>query len=126
MTAAGARTAVEFILSGGRCRDAPQGRLLMETVGPLGEAAPLVMDRAYEDGGTRRTARSLNFFPVVPPKSNRADPWEYGTVLYRRRNEIGRLFRLVQGFRRVFCGFEKPDVMYIGFIQLALVYLSIK
>ena len=40
--------------------------------------------------------------------------------------EIERLFRLMQGFRRIFCRFEKLDAMYIGFIQLALVYLSIK
>jgi len=39
---------------------------------------------------------------------------------------IERLFRLIQGFLRIFCRFEKLDVMYIGFIQLALVYVSIK
>jgi len=98
----------------------------METAGPLEETAPLVMDRAYEDDHTRRTARLLKFSPVVPPKSNRASPWEYDAALYRRRNEIERLFRLMQGFRRVFCRFEKLDAMYIGFIQLALVYVSIK
>ena len=67
MTAFGARTAAEFILSGGQCHDAPQGRLLMETVGPLEVVTPLVMDRAYEDDQTRRTAQGLTFSPVVPP-----------------------------------------------------------
>jgi len=42
-----------------------------------------------------------------------------------RCNEIARLFRLTQGFRRIFCRFEKLDAMYMGFIQLALVYVSI-
>jgi len=126
MMAFDARTAAELILSGGQCHDAPQGRLLMETVGPLEGATPLVMDRAYEDDRTRRVAWSLGFSPVVPPKSNRCDPWEHDTALYRRRNEIERLFRLMQGFRRVFCRFEKLDAMYMGFIQMALVYLSIK
>jgi len=86
----------------------------------------LVMDRAYEDNLTRRTAQILKFSPVVPPKSSRAAPWEYDAALYRRRNEIERLFRLMQGFRRIFCRFEKLDAMYIGFIHLALVYVSIK
>ena len=86
----------------------------------------MVMDRAYEDDLTQRTAWSLRFSPAVPPKSNRASPWEHGPALYRWRNEIERLFRLMQGFRRIFCRFEKLDAMYIGFIQLALVYLSIK
>jgi len=113
MMALDARTAVEFILSGGQCHDAPQGRLLMETVGPLEGAPPLVMDRAYEDDRTRRAAWSLGFFPVVPPKSSRANPWGYDAALYKRRDEIERLFRLMQGFRRVFRRFEKLDAMYI-------------
>jgi len=120
-----ALTAAEFVLSGGQCHDAPQGRLLMKTVGPLETTTPLVMDRAYEDDQTRRTAQLLKFSPVVPPKSNRVNPWEHDEALCKRRNEIERLFRLIQGFRRIFCRFEKLDVMYIGFIQLALVYVSI-
>jgi len=126
MLAANARSAVEFILSPGQDHDAPQGRLLMETVGKQKSRIPLLMDRAYEDDLTRYIAQTLNFVPVVPPKSNRINPWEYDKELYKRRNEVERLFRLIQGFRRVFCRFEKLDIMYIGFIQLALIYVSIK
>jgi len=119
------RTAIDFILSEGQLHDAPQGRLLMDTVGKLKEYTPLVMDRAYEDDYTRYIALTLNFKPVVPPKKNRKEPWEYDNVLYKRRNEIERLFRLIVGFRRVFCRFEKLDAMFIGFIQLALIFVSI-
>ena len=126
MMAASEKTAVEFILSAGQLHDAPQGRLLMETVGMQETMIPLLMDRAYEDDLTRYTAQTLNFKPIVPPKKNRKNPWEYDKVLYKLRNEVERLFRLIQGFRRVFCRFEKLDIMYIGFIQLALVYVSIK
>ena len=119
------KTAVEFILSEGQLHDAPQGRLLMDTVGKLKNSIPLVMDRAYEDDYTRYIAQTLNFKPVVPPKRNRKDPWEYDKELYRRRNEIERLFRLLIGFRRVFCRFEKLDTMFIGFVQLALIFVSI-
>jgi len=126
MMAANARTAVEFTLSAGQLHDAPQGRLLMETVGKQKIVIPLLMDSAYEDDLTRYIAQMLNFNPVVPPKSNRLEPWEYDKELYKQRNEVERLFRLIQGFRRVFCRFEKLDIMYIGFIQLALFYVSIK
>ena len=126
MMAANEKTAVEFILSAGQLHDAPQGRLLMETVGKQEIIIPLLMDRAYEDNLTRYTAQTLNFKPIVPPKSNRKDPWEYDKELYKLRNEVERLFRIIQGFRRVFCRFEKLDIMYIGFIQLALLYVSIK
>ena len=51
--------------------------------------------------------------------------WEYDVELYKRRNEIERLFRLLKRFRRVFTRYEKLDVMFVGFIQLALVFFSI-
>jgi len=120
------RTAVDFILSEGQLHDAPQGRILMETVGALKSAAHLVMDRAYEDDYTRYIAQTLNFKPVVPPKSNRKNPWHYDKELYKRRNEIERLFRLLDGFRRVFVRFEKLDIMYMVFVKLALIYVAIK
>ena len=126
MMAANERHAIDFILSGGNRHDAPQGRILMETVGKLKSYTPLIMDRAYEDDLTRYTAQTLNFEPVVPPKKNRKNPWAYDTVLYKRRNEIERLFRLMDGFRRIFVRFEKLDEMYMGFIKLALIYLVIR
>ena len=60
-------------------------------------------------------ALDLGFIPVVPPKSNRIEPWEYDREMYKRRNEIERLFRRLKGFRRIF-SFEKRDVMLMAFI----------
>jgi len=41
-------------------------------------------------------------------------------VMYRRRNEIERLFRRLKGFRRVFSRFDKLDVMFAAFVLFAL------
>jgi transposase len=79
------------------------------------------MDRAYEGDETRQLALELNFIPVVPPKNNRVNPWEYDRAMYKRRNEIERLFRRLKGFRRIFSRFEKLDVIFIGFILFALI-----
>lgn len=79
------------------------------------------MDRAYEGHATRQLAEELGDVPVVPPKHNRRTPWEYDRALYKRRNEIERLFRRLKGFRRMFSRFEKLDVMYIAFITFALI-----
>jgi len=119
------RTSVDFIISEGQFDDAPQGRLLMETVGKLRSVVPLIMDRAFEDDHTRYIAQTLNFKPVVPPKSNRKNPWDYDKELYKRHNEIERLFRLLDGFRRAFVRFEKLDIMYMVFVKLALVYVAL-
>jgi len=126
MMAANENTPIDFILSPGQSHDAPFGRLLMETVGKQKTWIPLLTDRAYEDDTTRLTARLLGFDPVVPPKKNRLTPWEYDRELYKQRNEVERLFRLIQGFRRIFCRFDKLDKMYIGFIQFAFIYMAIK
>jgi len=79
------------------------------------------MDRAYEGDETRDLAVKLGYIPVVPPKTNRLYPWEYDRVMYRRRNEIERLFRRLKGFRRVFSRFDKLDVMFAGFVLFALI-----
>jgi len=84
------------------------------------------MDKAYEGNETREAVLSLGLTPVVPPKSNRLEPWEYDRVLYRRRNEVERLFRRLKGFRRIFSRFEKLDVMFIGFIHFALIIEALR
>jgi len=119
------KTAVDFILSEGQCHDAPHGRLLMDRAGKLKKHIPLVMDRAYEDDYTRYLAQTLHFIPTVPPKKNRKNPWDYDKELYRKRNQIERLFRRLINYRRVFCRYEKLDVMFAGFVQLALIFMTI-
>ncbi len=42
----------------------------------------------------------------------RLDPWEYDREMYKRRNEVERLFRRLKGFRRIFSRFDKLDVMF--------------
>jgi len=84
------------------------------------------MDRAYEGNETRQLALDLGFIPVVPPKSNRIEPWEYDQEMYKRRNEIERLFRRLKGFRRIFSRFEKLDVMFMAFIHFALIIEALR
>ena len=58
---------------------------------------PLLMDRAYEGDETRQFVLDLGMIPVVPPTSNRIDPWREDRALYRKRDEIERLFRRLKG-----------------------------
>jgi transposase len=79
------------------------------------------MDKAYEGNETRQLVLDLGMIPVVPPKSNRLDPWEYDRVLYKKRNEVERLFRRLKGLRHIFSRFEKLDVISLAFINLVLI-----
>ena len=121
LVAADARTAIAFSLSPGQAHDAPEGRQLLNRLAPPDRPVHLLMDRAYEGDETRQLAFDLGFVPVVPPRSNRINAWEYDREMYKRRNEIERLFRRLKGFRRIFSRFEKLDVMFIGFIHFALI-----
>jgi transposase len=86
----------------------------------------MIMDRAYEGDETRQLVLALGFTPVVPPKQNRVNPWEYDRIMYRRRNEIERLFRRLKGFRRIFSRFDKLDVMFTAFIHFALIVEALR
>jgi transposase len=84
------------------------------------------MDRAYEGNETRRLGCELGFSPVVPPNPNRLKPWQYDKELYKRRNEVERLFRKLKGFRRIFTRFDKLTVMYRAFVIFVLIILALK
>jgi transposase len=87
---------------------------------------PLLMDRAYEGDETRQLAQALGMIPVVPPKTNRLNPWRYDRALYRKRNEIERLFPRLKSYRRIFSRFEKLDCLFLGFLCFALMIEALR
>ena len=122
MISADAQTAVTFSLSPGNAGDAPEGRKLLNTLENGGwHGVNVIMDKAYEGDETRQLVFDLGMEPVVPPKSNRVAPWNYSKAIYKKRNEIERLFRRLKGFRRIFSRFEKLDVMFTFFILASLI-----
>lgn len=80
------------------------------------------MDKAYEDDATRALAVERGFIPVVPPKSNRKNPWEYDKELYKNRNEVERFFLRIKRFRKVFTRYDKLDIVYKGVIVFAMIF----
>ena len=76
-----------------------------------------VCQRDREGGETRRIARDCG----MTPKANRKDKWDYDRELYELRNEVERLFRRIKGCRRINTRFDKLDVMFLAFLNFALV-----
>ena len=125
MATTSAKSALAFRISPGNNHDAPEGRLLLEEISSI-YGHYLAMDRAYEDNATRELAEKQGFVPVVPPKSNRIEPWEYDKEVYKRRNEVERfILRLKKRFRRIFTRYDKLDVVFTGVILLAMVFDAI-
>lgn len=90
---------------------------LLQRLGPASKRYSLLM----EGNETQRLSRSLGYEPVVPPNPNRLKPWEYDKELYKKRNEVERLFRRLKGFRRIATRYDKLDVMFTAFIVFALI-----
>ena len=113
-------------MSPGNAHDAPEGRELLRDLGQMPKGLPVLMDRAYEGNETRQLVLELGMIPVVPPKSNRIDPWHYDRALYKKRNEIERLFRRLKGYRRIFSRFEKLDAVFLGFLAFAFIVEALR
>ncbi len=113
-------------LSSGSAADDPEGRLLMEQIPKqICSEKPLLMDlmRGIIVVTRHRISeiQCCGMRPVVPPKSNRKEPWAYDTEQYKGRNEMERNFRFVKEFRRIFTRYDKLDVMYSSFVMFAMV-----
>ena len=81
----------------------------------------MIMDRAYEGDKTREVVIEKGYIPIVPPKKNRREPWDYDKERYKERNEVERCFLRLKRFRKVFTRYDKLDELFAGFIYFALI-----
>jgi transposase len=84
------------------------------------EGPPL---RAYEG---MRLANSYSACPRSASQGHRKDLWAYDRALYIKRNEIERLVRRLKGFRSIFSRLEKLDVLFLGFLNFALIVEALR
>jgi len=68
----------------------------------------------------------LGMIPAIPSRSNRLHLWDYDHAIYKKRNDIERLFRRLKGFRRIFSRFEKLDVVFLAFVSFALIVEALR
>ena len=54
------------------------------------------------------------------------NPWKYDKKLYRKRNEIERLFHHLKNFRRIATRYDKLDVVFSAFVSLGLIMLVLR
>ena len=126
MVAANSKCALTFSLSPGEAADGPEGRQLLRNWQNIPQNCHLIMDRAYEGNETIQLTLDLGLIPVVPPRKTRLNPWEYDRQMYKKRNEVERLFRRLKGFRRIFSRFDKLDVMFASFVYFALIVEALR
>ena len=98
MVTASDRSAVSFSLSGGAKHDSPEGMKLRFFTPACRIGQSLLKDRAYEGDKMCAAAKKLGYTPVVPPKKNRIDPWEYDRILYKRETRSSVSFEESNAF----------------------------
>ena len=116
---------VNFLLSPGQTGDCPVGTELLRSWNHPDTKAVL-MDKAYGSKENQAICQLKLWSFVVPPKSNAKNPWDFDAVLYRRRNEIERLFHRIKNFRRVATRYDKLAHMFSSFVALAFFLVAIK
>ncbi len=104
-------------LSPGNAHDGRYGQHLITELADT-PATHLTMDRAYEGDETRALVLEQNITPVVPPKSNRKNPWKYDKEIYKKRNEVERFFCRLKRFRRIATRYDKLDILFLFYINL--------
>ncbi len=121
LVAADARPALACARSPGPAPAAPAGRQLLPRRGPPPAPPAVLRDRASAGPQTRPWAVALGCAPVGPPRRTRVSPWASARERSTRRNEIARVWRRLQGFRRLCSRCEELDVLFLGFIVFALI-----
>ena len=96
LVAADDRNVVTWSLTPAQTGDAPEGRRLIEQLGPHYGRIALLMDSAYQDDAACALTCSLGMVPIVPPNPLRRVPWQYDKCQYRQRDCIERLSRRIK------------------------------
>ena len=118
-------TLVEIHPGPGNEHDAAHGRRSMAAPGAF-MGAHLLMDRAYEGDSTRLLAESFGLTPVVPPKRNRTDPWDYDREVYKGRNMVERVFNRMKHHRKAATRYDRLDETFLANLQLILIAIQLK
>jgi transposase len=80
-----------------------------------------VADKGYDSDGFRAQLRRWGSYACIPPRSNRLQPVSWHRGHYRKRHKVENLFQRLKRYRRIGTRYEKNDLYFLGFVQLAVV-----
>ena len=80
-----------------------------------------VADKAYDSDGFRTQLQRWGSRPCIPPRCNRLQPASWHRGHYRKRHKVENLFQRLKRRRRIGTRYEKNDLYFLAFVQLAAV-----
>ena len=112
-------------LTAGQAGDAPHAADLLAGA-KRGTVKVVIGDRGYDSDAIVAAVRRLRARVVIPPVSRRIKRRRYSKRLYKGRNVVERFWSKVKQCRRVATRFDKLDVCYLAFVQLAAILVVLK
>jgi transposase len=110
---------VKIILTPGQDHDVTQGPALIAN----SDAAKMIADKAYDSDQFIEAIKSKGAEPVIPPRSNRKEERPYDKEEYKKRNVVERFINAIKQCRRVATRYEKTARNFLGFVQLASIFV---
>ena len=105
---------MRFVLTGGQEADGPQAIPLLTGI----ETEAVIADKGYESNGILAFIQEQAAAAVIPPKSNRKEPWDYDRALYRERNLIERAFNKLKRWRRLATRYDRKSLYFLSALHL--------
>jgi transposase len=78
-----------------------------------------VADKGYDSDGFRAQLRRWGSRSCIPPRCNRLKPVDWHRGHYRKRHKVENLFQRLKRYRRIGTRYEKNDLYFLAFVQLA-------
>lgn len=115
VVADGLGNGLDFRLTGGQVADVTEAEALLTGR----QAVYGILDKAYDADKIVQLLEEQGIIPVIPPRSNRKNPREYDSHVYRERHLIECFIGKLKHFRRVFSRFDKIAAHYLYFVRFA-------
>jgi transposase len=90
------------------------------------EPEAVLGDKGYDTDAVVKSIRDRGAEVVIPPKSNRVEPREDDTVLYRARNLVECCVGKLKQFRRIATRYEKRSRNFLGMVTFAVITIWLK
>lgn len=106
---------IKILLTAGNVHDLQPALELVEVC----TSQALLADKAYGSSKILSALQGKNMIPVIPPKSNSKNPWEYDKHLYKERHTIECFFQKIKEYRRIATRYDKLQIIYKTFVIIA-------
>jgi len=112
---------LKIIITAGQRNDVTQANTLLQGISD----AYVIADKGYSFKVVHSQIIEQNCEPVIPPRKNAVNPWDYDEHIYKERHVVECFFSKIKQFRRVFSRFDKSARNFASFLSFvgAMIWL---